>query len=145
MLDKNASAISIKGTLSPFDADVKNSFFDAVCDYCNGDIKSKDECIAAFKSNAASHIPEENTSVPPSSSLKGDADLNGVVELADLVTVAKYNLNHSAFPLKNDTAFANADMNDDGDVNMLDTSALIEYQLGKQAADLQAADLRISE
>ena len=65
------------------------------------------------------------------SSLKGDADLNGDVDLADLTTVAKYNLNNEAYPLANDTAYANADMNGDGVVDGLDTSALIENQLGK--------------
>ena len=55
----------------------------------------------------------------------------GVVELADLITVAKYSLSHEAYPLANDTAFANADMNGDDVVDGLDTSALIEDQLGK--------------
>ena len=64
--------------------------------------------------------------------LKGDADLNGVVDLADLTTVAKYNLNNESYPLANDTAYANADMNGDGVVDGLDTSALIENQLGKK-------------
>ena len=63
--------------------------------------------------------------------LKGDADLNGRVDLADLTVVAKYNLNNEAYPLANDTAYANADMNGDGVVDGLDTSALIENQLGK--------------
>ena len=64
--------------------------------------------------------------------LKGDADLNGDVDLADLTTVAKYNLNNELYPLENETAFANADMNSDGEVNGVDTSALIEKQLGKK-------------
>ena len=64
--------------------------------------------------------------------LLGDVDLNGVKDLADLTTVAKYNLNNELYPLVNETAFANADMNDDGIVDGLDTSALIENQLGKK-------------
>ena len=64
-------------------------------------------------------------------SLKGDADVNNEVNLADLTTVAKYNLSNSSYPLANDTAYANADMNGDGKVDGLDTSALIEDQLGK--------------
>ena len=32
---------------------------------------------------------------------------------------------------RNDTAYANTDMNSDGNVDDLDTSALIEDQLGK--------------
>ena len=63
--------------------------------------------------------------------LKGDANLDGRVDLADLTVVAKYNLNNEAYPLANDTAYANADMNGDGVVDGLDTSALIENQLGK--------------
>ena len=63
--------------------------------------------------------------------LKGDADLSGEVDLADLTTVAKFNLSNEAYPLKNEVAEANADMNDDGKVDGLDTSALIENQLGK--------------
>ena len=64
--------------------------------------------------------------------LKGDATLDGRVDLADLTVVAKYNLNNEAYPLANDTAYANADMNGDGVVDGLDTSSLIENQLGKK-------------
>ena len=65
------------------------------------------------------------------STLRGDANLDGMVDLADLTAVAKYNLSNEAYPLANDTAYANADMNGDGVVDGLDTSALIEDQLGK--------------
>ena len=64
--------------------------------------------------------------------IKGDADLSGMVDLADLTAVAKFNLSNEAYPLKNEVAEANADMNDDGIVDGLDTSALIENQLGKK-------------
>ena len=67
--------------------------------------------------------------ITTAATLKGDADLNGAVELTDLITVAKYNLNEEAYPLKSDTAYANADMNGDKDIDNLDTSALIEDQL----------------
>ena len=63
--------------------------------------------------------------------LKGDADLNGTVDLADLTAIAKYVLNNSSYPLKNSVAVKNADFNDDGEVNGLDVSRLIEEQLGK--------------
>lgn len=63
--------------------------------------------------------------------LQGDANLDGRVDLADLTVVAKYNLSNEAYPLANEIAYANADMNDDGKVDGLDTSALIENQLGK--------------
>ena len=61
--------------------------------------------------------------------LKGDADLNGEVSLSDIVVVSKNTLSDEAYPLKNEIAFANADMNDDTKVNAVDTSALIEDQL----------------
>ena len=64
--------------------------------------------------------------------LQGDADVNNEVGLSDVITVAKYNLNNELYPLANETAFANADMNSDGKVNGVDTSALIEKQLGKK-------------
>ena len=70
--------------------------------------------------------------------LKGDADLNGTVDLADLTTIAKYNLSSSSYPLANETAFANADVNDDGKVDGIDVSMLIETQLGKEY--ISAAD-----
>ena len=55
-----------------------------------------------------------------SATLKGDADLNGTVDIADLTRVSKYNLNKEVYPLENETALANADMNDDGSVNIID-------------------------
>ena len=78
----------------------------------------------------------ENTEVKvlaekPASTMKGDADLNGEVSLTDVVVVSKNNLSDEAYPLANDTAYENADMNNDNKVNGLDTSALIENQLGK--------------
>ena len=65
------------------------------------------------------------------STLKGDVDLNGRVDLADLTTLAKYILSSASYPLANETAYANADMNDDGKVDGIDMSVLIEQQLGK--------------
>jgi hypothetical protein len=64
--------------------------------------------------------------------LKGDADLNGEVSLTDIVAVSKNNLSDEAYPLANDTAYENADMNNDSKVNGLDTSPLIENQLGNK-------------
>ena len=64
--------------------------------------------------------------------LKGDADVNGTVELNDVIAVAKYNLSDTAYPLANETAYANADINEDKDIDGLDTSALIEDQLGRK-------------
>ena len=63
--------------------------------------------------------------------LKGDVNLDEVVDLADLTTIAKYNLSNESYPLENETAYANADMNNDGVVDNVDLSILIENQLGK--------------
>ena len=60
------------------------------------------------------------------SSMWGDADDNGEVGLSDVVAVAKYNVNHISFPLKNRL---NADVNHDGEVDTLDLTMLIEYNL----------------
>ena len=65
--------------------------------------------------------------------LKGDADLDGIVSLSDVIAVSKYSLSHNLYPLKNDVAYVNADMNQDGDINAVDTSALIEINLGKKS------------
>ena len=78
--------------------------------------------------------------IAPLNYLKGDADLNGVVDLADLTAIAKYNLSSSSYPLENDTALANADMNGDGKVDGLDVSRLIEQQLGKGYVSPAQAD-----
>ena len=79
-------------------------------------------------------VPEasKTSKADDKTALKGDADVNGVVDLADLTAVAKYSLSSSSYPLKNETAYANADMNGDGKVDGLDISALIENQLGKK-------------
>ena len=78
---------------------------------------------------AGETIPSDETIAKPT--LRGDADLNGITELADLVTVSKHVLNKSAFPLKNKVAEANADMNGDKTIDVLDVSELTEDQLGK--------------
>ena len=70
--------------------------------------------------------PTENTTDSSISSMWGDADDNGEVGLSDVVAVAKYNVNHISFPLKNRF---NADVNLDGEVDTLDLTMLIEYNL----------------
>ena len=67
----------------------------------------------------------------PQATLKGDVDLTGEVSLSDIVVLSKYNLNNKAYPLKNDIAKANADVNGDGDIDGVDTSSLIESQVGE--------------
>ena len=62
-------------------------------------------------------------------SLRGDADEDGQVGLSDIIAVAKFTSNSSAYPLKSDTAKANADMNGDTMIDSRDLSMLIESQL----------------
>ena len=64
-------------------------------------------------------------------SLKGDADLDGVVSLTDIIVVSKNNISSVAYPFINAIAAANADMNGDKQINGIDASALIEFNLGK--------------
>ena len=92
-------------------------------------IKDVARIIVHCKENGS--LGEEYRNMTTIQVKKGDADLNGTVDLSDLVTVSKYNLSNEAYPLINEIAFVNADMNDDDVVDGLDTSALIENQLGK--------------
>ena len=87
----------------------------------------KEDEVSFMVMEGATEIPDKKATA----TLKGDVDLNGIVDLADLTSLAKYILSKEAYPLANETAYANADMNDDGVVDILDTSALIEQQLGK--------------
>ena len=99
------------------------------------DIWGEEEQTEASEPTAVpetSETPSETKVAEHRATLKGDADVNGTVDLADLTTVAKYTLSSSSYPLKNDTAYANADMNGDGKVDGLDISALIEDQLGRR-------------
>jgi len=58
----------------------------------------------------------------------GDVDLNGFVELNDIVVLAKYLLNSKSNPL-DEVQLANADVTKDGAVNVSDLSKIIEYNL----------------
>ena len=66
--------------------------------------------------------------------LYGDVDVNGVVELADVTKLSKHLLSPAAYPLADDQLLARAtkqsDVNGDGEVNSLDLSKLMEYNLG---------------
>jgi hypothetical protein len=55
----------------------------------------------------------------------GDADLNGIVEIGDLVTLNKYLLDNASYPLKSNTAEANCDMDLNGKLEMSDSAYLI--------------------
>ena len=86
-------------------------------------------------------MPEEEKKYEPAkilngmktkATLKGDVDVNGTVELTDVVVLSKYTMSYIAYPLADYTAYANSDINDDKDINGLDVSALIENQLGRR-------------
>ena len=62
--------------------------------------------------------------------VKGDADLDGLVSLSDITAVTKYILNSKLYPLRSETALGNSDMNGDGSIDGVDTSAIIEINLG---------------
>ena len=61
--------------------------------------------------------------------LLGDIDGDGVVSAADVVMLNKYLLNSSAYPLTEEQLKA-ADVNQDGIVNMTDSSLILEYVNG---------------
>ncbi len=70
-----------------------------------------------------------NELAPPIAvTILGDADDNGDIGLSDVIAVSKYNASSSSYPLNN---IANADVNHEGIVDILDLSKLIEYNLGK--------------
>ncbi len=80
--------------------------------------------------------PSEETTEAPTVeigtvSLLGDVDVDGEVALADVVYLAKHNLNRTVFPLKNTTANANADMNSDKKIDATDLSKLANKVLEK--------------
>lgn len=60
----------------------------------------------------------------------GDVDLNDAVESADLIMLSKYLVNANTYPLKDSTAVANADINQDKSINGLDSGKLVEFLLG---------------
>ena len=62
--------------------------------------------------------------------LIGDVDLNGEVELADYIGVVKNCISDIAFPFVNETAKANADVNEDGTIDVRDAAKMAAYNLG---------------
>jgi hypothetical protein len=59
----------------------------------------------------------------------GDADNDNAVTLADTVKTVKYNVAHDVYPMSLQ-GLLDADMNDDGDVDMADAHTMIEMNLG---------------
>lgn len=62
--------------------------------------------------------------------LIGDVDLNGYVELADYIGIVKNCISDVAFPFVNETAEANADVNEDGKIDVRDAAKMAEFNLG---------------
>jgi len=64
------------------------------------------------------------------STITGDLDLDNDTGLADIVILSKYHSNAEIYPISDETARANADVNKDGEINSLDINILIEQLLG---------------
>ena len=121
---RDAAIISEKLACGTYEELPENSDFNQ-----DGSINIKD-AVAITK--ALKNISLEKDETKDTATLKGDADVNGEVGLSDVVAVSKHNINSTAYPLANENAEANADMNNDNVVDGLDTQALVEYNLGKK-------------
>jgi len=62
--------------------------------------------------------------------IAGDIDLNNEQGTADIIVLSKYIANSQLYPITDPTALANADMNQDKEVNSLDANILVEMSLG---------------
>jgi len=62
-------------------------------------------------------------------SMIGDVNCDGDIATADLIELAKYTVNAASYPLKDNVANANADINGDKKINSLDVQKLVEYLL----------------
>jgi hypothetical protein len=82
--------------------------------------------ITDAPTQAPTQAPTAKADVKPTK--LGDVDLNTIVELNDIIVLAKYLINSTAYPL-NDQAKANADVNKDTLINVADLSKLIEHNL----------------
>ena len=89
----------------------------------------------AVTTEEATTTTKPEVKIDPLKLMRGDVDVNGVVELADVTTLSKYLLSASAYPLSCIEAEINADVTYDDAVSILDLSKLIEFNLGKISAD----------
>ena len=62
--------------------------------------------------------------------LFGDLDLDDKQGMSDIVFLTKYTASPELYPITDKTALANADVNQDGKIDSLDTNILIEMTLG---------------
>jgi hypothetical protein len=51
-----AQNIDLKGLITPYDADIKTEFINAVNSYCTGDVADAAACVEAFKDNVAEKV-----------------------------------------------------------------------------------------
>ena len=72
-------------------------------------------------------MPSLNFGTP---TIAGDIDLNNEQGTADIIILSKYIANSQLYPITDPTALANADMNQDKEINSLDASILVELSLG---------------
>ena len=77
----------------------------------------------------------EPVQLDPMKLMRGDVDVNGIVDFADVIKLSMYLLNKSSYPLDCKEAEINADVTYDGLITLLDLSKLIEYNLGQISAD----------
>ena len=99
-----------------------------------GNMTTDNDCVTTVTACTASAVipteaAEENDDFGEPS-FPGDADLSGDVGVSDITAVGKYILNPGAFKFKSKAAMANADMNRDKKIDVLDGSVLIEINLG---------------
>jgi len=83
--------------------------------------------VSSFSISESTPVP---TTTNETITLAGDLDLDNDTGLADIVILSKYNSNAEIYPISDETARANADVNNDGEINSLDINILIEQLLG---------------
>jgi len=81
-----------------------------------------------FGKNAIDEL-KDSTNIFGTPTIAGDIDLNNEQGTADIIILSKYIANSQLYPITDPTALANADMNQDKEVNSLDANILVEMTL----------------
>lgn len=105
------------------DADI-----DDVLDICVELFDEYGICPFYYMRTTAKMFSDPVATVTPT--LAGDADLNGECGIADVALITKYTASSELYPIDDPTALANADINQDSEVNAADVGVLIEIMLG---------------
>lgn len=93
-------------------------------------IASETETTTVTTTTNTNETEETTTPITPVQPSKiGDVNCDGSVGLADAIAFARYNLNEELYPLKNEVAYANADVNHDNQLNESDLELLNEFNL----------------